>query len=96
MLAVRGGTIGCAWWHYYLCVVALLSVRGGTMKADLGVFRFFYLPGLARNCVLSFFVPVMGIKAKGTMMERGELKRVQKDSHCCPPVACDKLLNHSG
>ena len=58
MLAVRGGTIGCAWWHYYLCVVALLSVRGGTMKADLGVFRFFYLTGLARNCVLSFFVPV--------------------------------------
>ena len=31
MLAVRGGTIGCAWWHYYLCVVALLSVRGGTI-----------------------------------------------------------------
>ena len=49
-----------------MCVVALLSVRGGTMKADLGVFRFFYLPGLARNCVLSFFVPVVGIKAKGT------------------------------
>ena len=81
MLAVRGDTIGCAWWHYYLCVVALLSVRGGTMKADLGVFRFFYLTGLARNCVLSFFVPVVGIKAKGTMMERGELKGVQKD--CC-------------
>ena len=27
-----------------------------------------------RNCVLSFFVPVVGIKVKGTMMELGELK----------------------
>ena len=25
-----------------------------------------YLPGLARKCVLSIFVPVMGINAKGT------------------------------
>ena len=49
-----------------MCVVALLSVRGGTMRADLCVFRFFYLPGLARNCVLSFFVPVVVIKVKGT------------------------------
>ena len=44
----------------------MLAVRGGTVRADLCVFRFFYLPGLARNCVLSFFVPVVGIKAKGT------------------------------
>ena len=87
--------------------------RIGTIRADLCVFRFFYLPGLARNCVLSFFVPVVGIKAKGTrncvlsffvpvvgikaktMMELGELKRGPKNRHNCPPVACDKLLNHS-
>ena len=43
-----------------------LIIRGGTIRADLCVFRFFYLPGLARNCVLSFFVTVVGIKAKGT------------------------------
>ena len=35
------------------------------MKADLYVFPFFYLPGLARNCVLSILVPVGGINAKG-------------------------------
>ena len=28
------------------------------------------------------------------MMERGELKRVQKDLHCCLPVACDDTFNH--
>ena len=47
-------------------MIVVLAVRDGTMRADLCVFRFFYLPGLARNCVLSFFVPVVGIKAKGT------------------------------
>ena len=57
VLAVRGGTIGCAWWHYYLCVVTLLSVRGGTVKADLGVFRFFYLAGLARKLCPLFLRP---------------------------------------
>ena len=39
-------------------MVTLLTVRGDTVEADLDVFRFLCLTGLARNYVLSFFVPV--------------------------------------
>ena len=45
-------------------MVALLSVRGGTMKADLGVFRFFYLPGLGSELCPLFLGPGGGHKGE--------------------------------
>ena len=39
-------------------MVTLLSVRGGTMKADLDVFRFLCLTGLARKLCPLFLRPV--------------------------------------
>ena len=66
-------------------MVTLLSVRGGTVKADLGVFRFFYLTGLARNCVFSFFVPVDyesdGHKGEGNNGGAGGVEKGSRKTH---------------
>ena len=73
--------VRCAWWHssfFSLQILVLFCFTSLVERCFSSFFfsillirgltwiRFFYLPDLARNCVLSFLVPVVVIKAKGT------------------------------
>ena len=73
--------VRCAWWHssfFSLQILVLFCFTSLVERCFSSFFfsillirgltwiRFFYLPDLAHNCVLSPLVPVVVIKAKGT------------------------------